>query len=171
MALRIKDVNRVDEFLSIIDHLKKTKIEIGIFGEDDANILMIARVHEFGVDINVTQKMRGFFLAQGTPLSKGKNKISIPERSFIRSGYDKNLNKIVKVVENLLPKVFSFDLTVDQFYEQLGAYTVGFIQEYMTDLRDPPNAPLTLEKKKPKTNPLIDTGKLRESITYKVVRG
>ena len=38
----------------------------------------------------------------------------------------------------------------------------------ITKLRNPPNAPSTLERKFPKTNPLINTGKMRTSVTYKV---
>lgn len=51
--------------------------------------------------------------------------------------------------------------------EQVGAFAAGATQQYITDLRDPPNAPYTIEKKG-SDNPLIDTGSMRSSVTYKV---
>jgi len=170
MAARIQDESRVNEILDIIEGLNRFEIQIGIFGQDDSKILMIARVNEFGVDIDVTDKMRKYLHAMGLHLKSDTDKITIPERSFIRGSYDSNKTRLMRVVERNLEKLFNFELNLDQFQNQLGQYCVGFIQEYLTNLRNPSNHPYTLEQKAPKTNPLINTGELREKITYKVVR-
>ena len=49
--------------------------------------------------------------------------------------------------------------------ELIGVVAVGRTQEYMTNLSTPENALSTI-KKKGSSNPLIDTGNLRQSVTY-----
>lgn len=51
--------------------------------------------------------------------------------------------------------------------EALGAMASSIISEYIVNLREPPNAPSTIAKKG-KDDPLVDTGQLARSITYKV---
>ena len=90
----------------------------------------------------------------------------IPERPFFRQaiqGADKDLLPIL--VENVDPRTMSVDRRTAGL---VGQAMQGRIQRSITTLRRPANAPSTLEKKKPKTNPLIDTGFMRQSVTYKV---
>ena len=49
----------------------------------------------------------------------------------------------------------------------IGAYVVGLVQETISDGVPPPNAPETIARKGSST-PLIDTGILRQSISYEV---
>lgn len=164
------DESRVGEFLNMLDDLNKTYIEVGILGTESADILMIASVHEFGCSIKVTDKMRGYLHHIGIHLKADTLEIKIPERSFIRAGYDENKVAIYTSAEDLLEKVVNLELSTDAFFNALGEYAVGLIQEYLTKLKDPPNHPATIANKK-SSNPLIDTGQLRDSITYRVVRG
>jgi phage gpG-like protein len=168
--MSIKDVNNIPEFLKIMESLEKNRIEVGIFGEDDSEMLMIARVNEFGVKIEVTKKMRNYLHAMGLHLSKNTRHIEIPERSFLRNGFDENKQKIENEGAKLLQKVILMQLPVKTFYEVLGEYIVGLIRIYLTELKDPANHPFTIKRKKSRTssNPLIDTGRLRDSITYKI---
>ena len=57
--------------------------------------------------------------------------------------------------------------TPDQVVKRLGVQAVGIVQEYITDLREPPNAPSTIRRKK-SSNPLIDTGQMRQAVTFKL---
>lgn len=168
MTVRVEDQSRVQELLKIIQKINSTVIEVGIFGSDDSKILMIANVNEFGLDIKVTPKMRNFLRATGLPLKSSTTHIKIPERSFIRGSYDKNKRRIEVMGEVLIERVLNFEITPQQMFDQIGSNLVGMAQEYLTDLRSPANHPYTLEKKKPKTNPLINIGTLRERITFKV---
>lgn len=165
----IHDETSVPDFLKMLDDLTSTHLEIGVFGEDDSEILMIANVNEFGCQIEVTEKMRNYLRAIGLPLKNDTKYINIPERSFIRGGYQENKNKIIDNAEVLLEKVINLQLPVETFFETLGEYIVGLIQQYLTDLRTPKNHPFTISQKG-SSNPLIDTGRLRQSITYKVVK-
>lgn len=167
--MKIHDENNVPKFLEMLEELSSTHLEIGIFGEDDSEILMIANVNEFGCKIKVTDKMRNYLHVIGIHLKKTTKEISIPERSFIRGGFQEHKSKMESEGEKLLEQVINFQLPVNTFFNTLGEYIAGLIQDYMTDLRTPPNHPVTIANKK-SSNPLINTGRLRQSITYKVVR-
>ena len=52
------DKNRIPDLIGALEKLNNYRIEIGIFGEDDSQILMIANVHEYGCRIEVTERMR-----------------------------------------------------------------------------------------------------------------
>lgn len=168
--MRVVDNNNIPRLMQVLRDLGRRRLEIGILsGESDSEILMIAGVHEFGCKIEVTPKMRAWFAYQGYPLKQTTREINIPERSFLRSGFDASLDDIYHQCTRLLDKVIQLELTVDAFFDVLGQYIAGKLQEYMTDLDDQPNSQMTIERKR-SANPLIDSGRLRESITYRVVR-
>lgn len=154
MNIRVQEDN-FPQLQQLIEDLTKYRLEIGIFGEDDGSgesYVMIANVHEFGVII-----------------SKATGNIVIPERSFMRSTFDEKERDWAKFMESRLKKVLNFQMTVEQMYDQVGAKAVSDIQKKIRDLRDPPNAESTIEKKG-SSNPLIDSGDMRRRVTWKVVR-
>lgn len=164
---RVRQDN-MDRFTTLVQELNRKVVKVGIFGEGDSQMLMIATVNEFGCNISVTPKMRNYLHANGLHLKKGTKNIRIPERNFFRGGIQAKQRNIQSFIEGQLEKLFTFRISLNQFYNSVGQYAAQSIQEYLTDLRVPPNHPFTLERKKPKTNPLINTGHLRESITYKI---
>ena len=90
----------------------------------------------------------------------------IPERPFFRQaiqGADRDLTPIIKA--NLDPKTLAIDRPLAG---KLGTAMKGRIQKSITTLRTPPNAPSTI-KAKGSSNPLIDEGFMRKSVTYKIV--
>ena len=56
----------------------------------------------------------------------------------------------------------------DQLLDAAGSVAAGIVKQQITDLRSPPNAQSTIERKG-SSNPLIDTGLMRQTVTYKVV--
>lgn len=167
----MKDESRVKEWLKMWEELNSYHLEVGIFGEDDGNMLMIANVNEFGMNITVTPKMRGYLAAVlDIHLKKETTTINIPERSFVRGSYDKNLNGIIERGEDMLEKVLALEEPVDSFFKKFGEIIRDMTKEYLIDLRDPPNHPATLKAKAPKSNPLVNHSHLVGSITYKVVK-
>lgn len=56
----------------------------------------------------------------------------------------------------------------DQLLDTAGNLAAGIVKQQITDLRSPPNAQSTIERKG-SSNPLIDTGLMRQTVTYKVV--
>lgn len=199
----IHDETRVPDFLKILDDLKRTHLEIGIFSEDDGDMVMIGSVHEFGADI--VPKKSNFLTIPLNKKAKEKSprdfddlfvlhadsgelflvkekgesglefyywlarSVKIPERSFIRAGFDKNKDDMIAEGDKLLEQVIQLELPVETFFDIMGEYLVGRIQKHMTSLKDPPNSLVTANNKG-SSNPLIDTGRLRDSITYKVVK-
>lgn len=89
----------------------------------------------------------------------------IPARPWLDVGVEQGNKEYLEVIE----EGAASGLSQSQILEQVGAIAVGYVQQYITDLRDPPNAPSTV-KKKGSDNPLIDTGAMRQSVTYKVAK-
>jgi phage gpG-like protein len=69
-------------------------VEVGVFGSR----AKIAKVHEFGKTIEVTDKMRNYLHWKGLHLNPKTTTIKIPERSFMRSAHQENLRQIKKIV-------------------------------------------------------------------------
>ena len=88
----------------------------------------------------------------------------VPERPFFRNaldGADKDLRKVV------MAKIDRTTLKVDRsMAEAIGLAMQARIQKSITVLRKPPNAPATIAMKG-SDNPLIDTGFMRQSVTYR----
>lgn len=169
MSYKVKDENNIPKLLKVLEDLESHKIEIGIFGSDDSTILMIATVQEFGCNIDVTPKMRAYLHSQGLHLKASTKQITIPERSFIRSGFDEQKDRYEERAAKMLDRVLHLAMPVDTFFNTLGEYITGQLQTYLTDIRMPLNHPFTVAKKG-STNPLIDSGRMRQAITYRVVK-
>ena len=163
-----EEFNHIPDIQKELRYIMNHHIEIGVFGEDDSELLMIARVHEFGVDIDVTPKMRAYLHYIGVHLSDSTKQVNIPERSFMRAGFDSRQKKIQKQAEKLIADVLMMKTKAKPAMESLGQIMVTQIQDYLTALSSPPNHPATI-KNKGSSNPLINSGKLRnEGITYKI---
>ena len=90
----------------------------------------------------------------------------IPERSFLRSTVhsrqDEYADALQKVVEDV---VDGKPQAMERGLNRLGVQAVGDVQTTMRELDTPANAASTIARKKT-DNPLIDTGRLRQSIDY-----
>lgn len=148
--VRITDTNNISRLKDVLKELKNYSVEVGIFGSDE--YVMVASVHEFGATIQ-----------------RGKGSITIPERSFLRTVFDEKNEEWASFFKSQLKHVLALQMDVQTLFNRLGARMMGDIQEKITDLDAPPNAPSTIAKKG-SSNPLIDTGGLRMRITYRVVR-
>lgn len=89
--------------------------------------------------------------------------INIPARPFFRNAIAKNKQKWIGAFQNFAKKAQDCESAM----EMLGEIASGDIKDSITSLNTPPNAPSTIKKKK-SSNPLIDTGLLRNSISYEV---
>ena len=168
VKMNVTDKNQVPSLLKELKALKGRSMEVGILAEAGGKMLMIANVHEFGCKIKVTDKMRKFFAAAyGIHLKKATKTIVIPERSFLRGGFDHNRKAIADTAERLLEKLVEGTIDAETLLEFLGENTVGRIKNYLVDLRTPPNSSLTI-RQKGSSNPLIDSGHLKDAITYKI---
>lgn len=125
-----------------------TKVEVGYFGNQKHSgkrpitMSTLANFHEYG-----TRKM--------------------PARPFIRPALKQNRMKYLKLAgKQITPCIFGRQTTTNVWH-LLGAEAVKDIQDYMINGTFAPLKPATIERKG-SSKPLIDTGKLRQSITYRV---
>ena len=94
-------------------------------------------------------------------------KVVIPERSFLRAGWDNCEKNFFKFAEKQIEKWIKKGGNPDVMLDALGLELQGYIQEYAIDLSSPANSPIT-KQVKGSSNPLVDTGRLIGSLEYKV---
>ena len=168
----IRDDNKIPDLIKRLKDLESKRIEAGVFAgkkhpDSDIDLADLAKIHEYGVTIEVTPEMRAYLHSIGLHLRKDTTHIRIPERSFIRAGWDNNKADVEKRIERFLPKVMELDIDLDAFLEAVGKEVEGRLKKFMKKLHYPPNSSFTI-RRKGSSNPLIDTGALLDSITHKV---
>jgi len=145
--ISVKDTNRIPETVHRLTAFRGKQLKVGVLGDAGSEILLIARVHEYGAP-----------------------SIYVPERSFLRAGFDKHFEEIASKSEELAKQVLRGHLDAEAALDALGAFLAGKLQEYITDLSEPPLQESTIRGRRfGGANPLVDTGRLRQSITWKVV--
>ena len=92
--------------------------------------------------------------------------IDIPAREWLEPGVASATPEVLLTIQDGMEAGQS----MDQILEAVGAVAVGKVKVYMTDLKTPPNAASTI-RKKGSSNPLIDSGAMRQSVTHKVSIG
>ncbi len=127
-----------------LNKLKNIELQVGIFDEDIASY---AQANEYGT------------------ISKLGNK-HIPPRPFMKTafnakdGWKKEIHDAINAT--------SLGEDFQKIIALLGEIAVNDIKLSISDNIPPPNAPSTI-KKKGSSRTLIDSGKMRNSVTYKIV--
>ena len=168
LEIDLIDNSGLDEVIKNLEELERYYVVIGITAKNDSKLIMIANVHEYGCNIPVTDKMRGFFAYNfDVHLKKSTKVIKIPERSFIRSGFDKCNQKFADY-EDILMSVVDGDISAKTFYEIIGQGGADMMRDFLiNDVKSPANSGLTM-KIKGSSNPLVDTGRLANAIDYEI---
>lgn len=112
-------------------------------GEADADIVARAVWNEFGT-------RRG-----------------VPERPFLRNAMRSNREAYRARLTELARLIVLGGLDLSVALRLIGTQAQGDIQKEIVTLAQPPNAPSTIARKG-SSNPLIDTGEMRQKVTYKV---
>lgn len=92
---------------------------------------------------------------------------NIPKRPFMRIATDEKEKAWNNMTEKLVGMVIDGSIGSDQSLELLGNKAVGDVQEVIGSNKLARNAPGTI-KQKGSSSPLIDTGRLRQSIKFKI---
>lgn len=103
-------------------------------GSDNFNLASLAAVLEFGNE-------------------------RIPSRPFLRQTLAENQEKYTA----LFVKLFESGVSIDQIYKQIALIAQGDVQQNIVNGKWTANSPSTIKPKK-SSKPLIDTGKLRQSV-------
>lgn len=119
-------------------------VKVGVLGKSGSELATYAGANEFG-----TRDGR------------------IPERSFIRSVMDENRFTLFQQANRYLNQISAGSMDPKTALGLLGEFIRGQIVSKITTLQDPPNAPSTIARKG-SANPLIDEGRLRQSIAWEV---
>lgn len=128
---------------------RNRKVEVGFFANstytDGTPVAMIAAIQEFGTD-------------------------KIPARSFMRTTIADKQAQWAKAAAAVMRAT---GCNPQQALEQLGAVAANDIQEKIKAITDPPLAPYTIKRRREKGSenpekPLIDTGRMVESVSYQV---
>ena len=168
LEINLIDNSGLDEIIKNLEELEKYYVVIGITAKNNSKLIMIANVHEYGCNIPVTDKMRGFFAYNfDVHLKKDTKVIKIPERSFVRAGFDKCNEKFADY-EDILMSVVDGDISAKTFYEIIGQGGADMIRDFLiNEVKSPANSGLTI-RNKGSSNPLVDNGRLANSIDYEV---
>lgn len=151
----------VDKVLSDIKALTKKEVLVGV-PMDKAD-----RPPDDGEKSPLTNAEIGYLMETGVP---EKN---IPQRAFLVPGIENAKPDIGKTMEAGAIKSLTGDAeAADKTLHKVGLIGQSAVQKKITDGPFDPLAPVTLAKRKAKgrtgEKPLIDTGSLRQSISYAV---
>lgn len=129
-------------------------VYVGILQEEDGKgkLATIATALEFGA------------------LAGKGHKTVIPARPYMRGAISKGNERIMRLGKRLHKQIMAGTMSKAQGLDTMGAFLSSLIKNEIVDLKEPPNAPATLKKKAPKTNPLVDKGILGAAINWVVRR-
>ena len=139
-------------------------VEVGVLNGDHA---WLAPIHEYGLDIEVTPAMRAYLHSQGLHLKNSTTHIHIPERSFLRTGYDENIDGILRKARLLVADYLAGKISEEALHKAVGLELSTAIKDYARDLSNPANHPYTVDQKG-SSNPLVETGDMIGGITWRV---
>lgn len=91
----------------------------------------------------------------------------IPERPFFRNAMRGNRSSYVSTLRSQAAKILRGEVVLDIVMRKLGEKAKSDIQDEIQALKSPPNSPVTIALKG-SSNPLIDTGDMRQAVTYEV---
>lgn len=166
MGMKVSYKSKGADFDDMIQRLKVvdgTAVEVGVLKGEHK---WLAAIHEYGLDIEVTPAMRAYLHSQGLHLKDTTTHIHIPERSFLRTGYDKNRDAVMEKALLLLADVAAGKTSERGLYQAVGMMLASKIKDYARDLASPPNHPFTIDRKG-SSNPLADTGDMIGGITWR----
>jgi hypothetical protein len=93
---------------------------------------------------------------------------SIPPRDFLKFYWDRLRKESLELAIEITRKANRGE-NVDAAIDMIGINGRNIVMEAITDLKTPPNSAATIQRKG-SSNPLIDTGLMRRSVTWKVTK-
>lgn len=96
--------------------------------------------------------------------------VRISARPFLRKAFYDNQRKYRRLVKVGIDEIIYDDKKGHDLLVKLGKTGVSDVRESIKRWTKPGNAPLTIDNKRGQNNPLVDTGRLIKSVTYKIVR-
>lgn len=131
--------------------MKDAHVQVGILGDagmhhSGFSMIELAAVHEFGS-------------------RDGR----IPERSFLRSTFRDRKEDLTKFLTKIAKQIIADKLSPEDALGQLGLWGAAQVKNQITKQDIPPPLSARTIQRKGSTKPLVDTGQLVNSISWKVV--
>lgn len=95
---------------------------------------------------------------------------TIPARPFLTVAVARHARELLKTQRRLATALVMQKIDLNRALGLLGAYAVGIVKQTIAEGVPPPNAESTI-KMKGSSTPLINTGQLRNSITFELREG
>jgi len=133
--------------------LKGSAVDVGIFGGKMAGAKSIAQyaiANEFGAEIDHANGAR----------------IVIPARSFMRTTVDENRKVYEQAVDVGFTRAAIGGATAKSVLTHLGVIVRRDVKRKIRSIREPANAPSTVERKG-SSKPLIDNGDMLRAVDYR----
>lgn len=92
--------------------------------------------------------------------------VKIPERSFLRSGFDKHKDDVEKKATKIMADVAAGKTTARGLHQAIGLELSSKIKEFAVELDSPPKSSITVGALGT-SNPLVDTGDMIGGITWR----
>jgi len=183
--MRISTKVKYGKLQNIINAMAKDyKVKVGLLAEkggsdsvsDNLDLAGLGAIHEFGCQIPVTDKMRGYFFHQfGVNLKKSTTHIIIPSRSFLQMPLERRQDLRRKLQEKIGDEdnaLYYLEKTGDSesIAILLGTAAIEQIMEAFETGgwgQWEPNSGIT-SSQKGSALPLVNTGNLKQHITYEV---
>lgn len=166
MGVKIRYTTIKDDLPEMMSRLKAVNgkgVEVGVLKGEHA---WLAGIHEYGCNIAVTPKMRVYLHRRGLHLKKSTTHIRIPERAFLRTGYDNCREEVIQKGQLLLKQVAEGNMTANGCVTALGMELSSKIKDYATEMGSPGNHPFTIGNKG-SGNPLVNSGSMIGGITWR----
>lgn len=149
---KLKGGKKVNDAIKKLKKIAKepSKIKVGLPKDaspypDGTSVILVGLVNEFGS-------------------SDGR----VPERSFLRSGVNKNKQDFINFWRKKFAKaILKGEMKPEVALKLLGELVQTKIQQEIVELKSPINAAITIALKG-SSNPLIDTGHMRQSIRWEL---
>ena len=143
-------------FYAEIENLKRLQVRVGF--QDDGTMAS-KREGDSVTDAEVSLLDVAMWNELGTANS--------PSRPFLRNSVDDNASKISAFCRAQLKRIAQGSADAQDILKKIGVMQKGLVQEKIANGSFEANAPSTV-KKKGSDKPLIDTGRMRQSVSYVV---
>lgn len=159
MKVDIKDIATADGMVlnSVLKELSDLEVRVG-FQQEESNEEQENDKKEKGNKKKASICDYALYNEIGVP---SKN---IPSRPFLRKSVDENGDKIDECLDKISGAVLR-GLSARRALDMIGNFQVGLIQKKIIDGEYEPNKEATIKRKK-SSRPLIDTGRMRQSVKY-----
>ncbi len=161
MVQRVVVVDRdmgLKKILLDVDALANAEVLVGIQSGSKTHVAsQRGRTQKAGKNIAAYAAENEF----GVPQKK------IPERSFMRTAFDENLNIIEPFVEKQYGAIIDGDKSISNGLGLIGQLLEGAVKTKIRQIREPKNSKFTIAQKK-SDKPLIDFGQMFAAVRYVV---